>query len=86
MKLKARLRLGRVPFEPVNIWADPAAAAVVRTANDGDELVPTARADRRHRRPLPEQSERRGGACRARRRGVSHGLGPPIRISLPSGR
>jgi len=43
LKLKARLRLARVPFDPVNIWADPDAAAVVRAANDGDELVPTVR-------------------------------------------
>jgi glutaredoxin len=42
-KLKARLRLGRVPFESVNIWSDPAAAAVVRSVNHGDELVPTVR-------------------------------------------
>jgi glutaredoxin len=41
LKLKARLRLGRVPFEAVNIWADPDAAGVVRAANNGDELVPT---------------------------------------------
>jgi glutaredoxin-like protein len=43
LKLKARLRLGRIPFEPVDIWAEPDAAAVVRAVNDGNELVPTVR-------------------------------------------
>jgi mycoredoxin len=42
-RLKVRLRLGRIPFDAVNIWADPDAAAVVRSVNDGDELVPTVR-------------------------------------------
>jgi glutaredoxin len=48
MKLKARLRLGRVPFDGVNIWADPGAAGVVRAANNGDELVPTVRVGDRY--------------------------------------
>ena len=43
MRLKARLRLARIPFDAVNIWEDPAAAAIVRSVNDGDELVPTVR-------------------------------------------
>ena len=43
MRLKARLRLARIPFHPVNIWDDPDAAAVVRAVNNGDELVPTVR-------------------------------------------
>ncbi len=43
MRLKARLRLARIPFHPVNIWDDPDAAAVVRSVNHGDELVPTVR-------------------------------------------
>ena len=42
-RLKARLRLARIPFHPVNIWDDPDAAAVVRSVNHGDELVPTVR-------------------------------------------
>ena len=41
--LKARLRLARVPFHAVNIWEDPEAASIVRSVNDGDELVPTVR-------------------------------------------
>ncbi len=43
MRLKARLRLARIPFHPINIWDDPDAAAVVRSINHGDELVPTVR-------------------------------------------
>jgi mycoredoxin len=42
-KLRAKLRLARIPYTPVNIWEDPEAAAVVRSVNDGDELVPTVR-------------------------------------------
>ena len=42
-RLRARLRLARIPFEAVNIWADPDAAALVRSVNGGDELVPTVR-------------------------------------------
>lgn len=30
-----------VPWTGVNIWEDPEAAAVVRSANNGNELVPT---------------------------------------------
>jgi mycoredoxin len=43
MKLRAKLRLARIPYTSVNIWEDPEAAAVVRSVNDGDELVPTVR-------------------------------------------
>jgi glutaredoxin len=42
-RLRWRLRLGRIPFDAVNNWAEPEAAAVVRAVNDGDELVPTVR-------------------------------------------
>jgi glutaredoxin-like protein len=42
-RLKARLRLARIPFRPVNIWEDGEAAAVVRAVNNGNELVPTVR-------------------------------------------
>ncbi len=41
MKLRAKLRLARIPFRSVDIWADAEAAAVVRSVNDGAELVPT---------------------------------------------
>ena len=41
--LKLRLRLGGVPFDAVNIHEDPEAAAVVRSVNGGDELVPTVK-------------------------------------------
>ncbi len=43
MRLKARLRLARIPFHPINIWDAPDAAAVVRSVNHGEELVPTVR-------------------------------------------
>jgi glutaredoxin len=43
MRLRARLAIGRVPYEARNIHEDPAAAAEVRSVNGGDELVPTAR-------------------------------------------
>jgi glutaredoxin len=42
-RLKVCLRLARVPFDAVNIWTDEDAASVVRSVNDGDELVPTVR-------------------------------------------
>ena len=41
--LKLRLRLARIPFDAVDIHQDADAAAVVRSVNDGDELVPTVR-------------------------------------------
>ena len=40
-KLRLGLRLTRTPHRLVNIHDDPAAAAVVREHNGGDELVPT---------------------------------------------
>jgi mycoredoxin len=43
MRLRVRLRLARIPYTPINIWEDADAAAVVRSVNDGDELVPTVR-------------------------------------------
>jgi glutaredoxin len=42
-RLRARLRLARIPFASVDIHQDAAAAAVVRSVNGGDELVPTVR-------------------------------------------
>ena len=42
-KLRAKLRLARIPYTTVNIWDDAEAAAVVRSVNDGNELVPTVR-------------------------------------------
>jgi mycoredoxin len=41
--LRLRIRLGRSSrrLHWVNIWRDPAGAAAVRAANDGDETVPT---------------------------------------------
>jgi mycoredoxin len=42
-KLRAKLRLARIAYTPVDIWEDSEAAAVVRSVNDGDELVPTVR-------------------------------------------
>jgi len=41
--LRLRIRLGRSARQLhwVDIWRDPAAAAVVRAANDGNETVPT---------------------------------------------
>ncbi|MBT2386534.1 glutaredoxin domain-containing protein [Streptomyces sp. ISL-11] len=41
--LRLRIRLGRGAREVhwVDIWRDPAGAAVVRAANDGNETVPT---------------------------------------------
>ena len=43
LRLRVGLRLGRVPFEAVDIWSDAEAAAAVRAVNRGDELVPTVR-------------------------------------------
>ena len=42
-RLRARLRLARIPFDAVNIWEDGEAAAIVRSVNGGNELVPTVR-------------------------------------------
>ncbi|MFF8945827.1 glutaredoxin domain-containing protein [Streptomyces sp. NPDC014864] len=54
--LRLRFRLGRRArrLHWVNIWRDPAGAAVVRTANEGDETVPTVVvAGRPHVNPDP---------------------------------
>jgi len=42
-KLKAKLALARIPYTSVDIWQDQEAAAIVRSVNDGNELVPTVR-------------------------------------------
>lgn len=39
--LRARLRKSGIPVREVNIWEDPAAAARVRAAANGNETVPT---------------------------------------------
>lgn len=54
--LRLRLRLGRDAsrLHWVDIWRDPAGAAVVRAANGGDETVPTVVvADRPYTNPGP---------------------------------
>lgn len=54
--LRLRMRLGRSArrLHWVDIWRDPAAAAVVREANDGNETVPTVVvAGRPHTNPEP---------------------------------
>lgn len=55
--LRLRIRLGRSArhLHWVDIWRDPAGAAVVRAANDGNETVPTlVIAGRPHVNPDPE--------------------------------
>ncbi|MEU6198521.1 glutaredoxin domain-containing protein [Streptomyces sp. NPDC047061] len=55
--MRLRIRLGRNAHRLhwVNIWRDPAGAAVVRAANDGNETVPTVVvAGRPHTNPDPE--------------------------------
>lgn len=55
--LRLRMRLGRRARRLywVDIWRDPAGAAVVRAANDGDETVPTVLvAGRPHVNPDPD--------------------------------
>ncbi|MFE7114759.1 glutaredoxin domain-containing protein [Streptomyces sp. NPDC057654] len=55
--IRLRIRLGRKARQLywVNIWRDPAAAAAVRAANDGNETVPTVVvAGRPHTNPNPE--------------------------------
>ncbi|MFG2405528.1 glutaredoxin domain-containing protein [Streptomyces brevispora] len=55
--LRLRIRLGRSARQLywVDIWRDPAGAAVVRVANDGDETVPTVVVrGRPHVNPDPE--------------------------------
>ncbi|GAA4678598.1 glutaredoxin domain-containing protein [Streptomyces chumphonensis] len=54
--MRLRLRLGRSArlLHWVNIWRDPAGAAAVRAANDGNETVPTVVvAGRPHTNPDP---------------------------------
>ncbi|MFD5897377.1 glutaredoxin domain-containing protein [Streptomyces sp. NPDC060366] len=54
--LRLRIRLGRDArrLHWVDIWRDPAGAAAVRAANDGDETVPTVFvAGRAHVNPDP---------------------------------
>ncbi|WP_329222547.1 hypothetical protein OG352_35465 [Streptomyces sp. NBC_01485] len=55
--LRLRIRLGRSARQLhwVDIWRDPAGAAAVRAANDGNETVPTVVvAGRPHTNPDPE--------------------------------
>ncbi|MCY0936486.1 glutaredoxin domain-containing protein [Streptomyces sp. H34-S4] len=55
--LRLRIRLGRSAHRVhwVDIWRDPAGAAAVRAANDGDETVPTVVvAGRPHVSPDPK--------------------------------
>lgn len=55
--LRLRLRLGRSAHQLhwVDIWRDPAGAAAVREANDGNETVPTVVVKGRpHTNPDPE--------------------------------
>ncbi|MCT9093612.1 hypothetical protein N4G70_32790 [Streptomyces sp. ASQP_92] len=54
--IRLRIRLGRSARQLhwVNIWRDPAGAAAVRAANDGNETVPTVVvAGRSHTHPDP---------------------------------
>lgn len=54
--IRLRIRLGRSArrLHWVNIWDDPAGAAAVRAANDGNETVPTVLvAGRPHTNPDP---------------------------------
>lgn len=41
--LRLQLRLARIRYQSVDIWADESAAALVRSVNDGNEIVPTVR-------------------------------------------
>ena len=43
LKLKVKLRVAGIGYRPVNIHEDAEAAAVVRSVNNGDELVPTVK-------------------------------------------
>ncbi|MGX1274270.1 glutaredoxin domain-containing protein [Streptomyces phaeoluteigriseus] len=55
MRLRFRLGLDARRLHWVDIWRDPAGAAAVRAANDGDETVPTVVvAGRPHVNPSPE--------------------------------
>ncbi|MFI5859915.1 glutaredoxin domain-containing protein [Streptomyces sp. NPDC051546] len=55
IRLRIRLGLRAGQLHWVDIWRDPAGAAVVREANDGNETVPTVVvAGRPHTNPAPE--------------------------------
>lgn len=41
--LEGGLRRAGIPFEKVNIWDEPSAAAFVRSVASGNEVVPTMR-------------------------------------------
>jgi mycoredoxin len=41
IRLRWQLRWAKLPVRAVNIWQDPAAAALVREITGGDETVPT---------------------------------------------
>jgi mycoredoxin len=47
LRLRLILRLHRLSVHQVNIWADPDAAAFVRSVADGNETVPTVVVDGR---------------------------------------
>lgn len=40
-KLRLGLKMRRIAFRQVDVWQDPAASDLVKSVNDGDELVPT---------------------------------------------
>jgi glutaredoxin len=55
LRLRRRLGRGSHRLYWVDIWRDPAGAAAVRAANDGDETVPTVVvAGRPHTNPDPD--------------------------------
>ncbi|MFJ2847591.1 hypothetical protein GTY20_40240 [Streptomyces sp. SID4946] len=55
IRLRIRLGRGARQLHWVNIWRDPAGAAAVRAANDGNETVPTVVvAGQPHTNPDPE--------------------------------
>jgi glutaredoxin-like protein len=43
--LRAKLKLAGIPTRRHDIWADPEAAALVRSVADGNETVPTVLVD-----------------------------------------
>ena len=47
LRLRLILRWHRLSVHQVNIWADPGAAAFVRSVADGNETVPTVVVDGR---------------------------------------
>ncbi len=54
-RLKGQLDREGIPFEIVDIEQTPDAAQIVESANNGNQTVPDARLQRRHRahQPLP---------------------------------